>query len=343
MLRVKTFLAGAVGLSAILVAGISGHQLGQVLGGFSIPQSKLLFARSMPASTQVLVARKVENKRYATARQTIVATKTSALKSQVSQASYAVPAAPILNQTVAEAFSLKSDRSLFNSERPFSYQTFFGRNLFTAGSLIDKSDILVVGLKGRSPDHIDELESRKPSPVIDTELVLRKKAPVRVEQSVAMAALKQGRLRNKKRRRVTFNRNEKLCLARAIYFEARSEPRAGQIAVANVIMNRKSNRYYPNSVCGVVNQGSNRRTGCQFSFTCDGLSDVPRQNKSWRNSLAIASLVLKGKLRNRRLRRVTHYHANYVKPKWARTLRRVARIGRHIFYVAPKLASYARR
>lgn len=187
------------------------------------------------------------------------------------------------------------------------------------------------------------MEARERSLVKDLVMTLYKPEPRRMEKSVVMVALNRVRSRKKARREEVRSRGEKMCLATAIYFEARSEPRAGQIAVANVIMNRKSNRYYPNTVCGVVNQGSKRRTGCQFSFACDGRSDVPRDAKSWKNSLSIAGLIMQGKLRNKKLRRVTHYHANYVYPKWAKSLRRVAKIGRHVFYVAPKLASYARR
>jgi len=179
------------------------------------------------------------------------------------------------------------------------------------------------------------------SVVVDETLIFEKQAPVRMEQSLVTALLSKGRKRKEKRREVVFNRSEKKCLARAIYFEARSESRAGQIAVANVIMNRKVNRYYPNTVCRVVNQGAKRRTGCQFSFRCDGQSDIPREKKSWRNSRDIAGLVLEGKLRDSRLRGVTHYHAEYVSPKWAKQFRRVAKIGKHIFYVAPKIASYS--
>ena len=178
------------------------------------------------------------------------------------------------------------------------------------------------------------------SVVADEAMVFEKQAPVRMEQSLVTALLSQGRERKKKRREVSFNRSEKMCLARAIYFEARSEPRAGQIAVANVIMNRKINRYYPNTVCRVVNQGAKRRTGCQFSFRCDGQPDIPREKKSWRSSIEIADLVMEGKLRDARLRGVTHYHADYVSPKWAKQFRRVAKIGKHIFYIAPKIAFY---
>jgi len=178
------------------------------------------------------------------------------------------------------------------------------------------------------------------SVVADDSMVFEKQAPARMEQSLVTALLSQGRKRKQKRRATAFNRNEKMCLARAIYFEARSESRTGQIAVANVIMNRKVNRYYPNTVCRVVNQGAKRRTGCQFSFRCDGQSDIPRNKKSWRASIEIANLVMEGKLRDARLRGVTHYHADYVYPKWAKQFRRVAKIGKHIFYVAPKIASY---
>lgn len=126
---------------------------------------------------------------------------------------------------------------------------------------------------------------------------------------------------------------ERRCLATGVYFEARGETHLGQMAVAEVIVNRVASKDYPNTICGVVFQGSYRRTGCQFSFTCDGESDRPRDLPAWRKAQYLASLVTMGIVRERLIaENVTHYHADYVEPFWASSLYRVAKIGRHIFY-----------
>lgn len=345
MLRFKTIITGVIGISAIALSGVVGLHLGKILGSFSSPATppaavQVVGNKTIEPTTAIKTAEKPEVVSKSTKKFQISATE---LRRTSSVPKPVLASAPAQDLAFIPPLTVKSDRAAFSSERPISDRSSFDEEMFavnpvTYTSLIPAEKRARVRKYGPASQ-----EARERSLVTDTYLVLRKAAPVRMEHSVVMAALRQVRRRNKKRREVIFNRNEKLCLARAIYFEARSESRAGQIAVANVIMNRKSNRYYPPTVCGVVNQGSDRRNSCQFSFACDGLSDVPRHNKSWRRSMAIASLVMKGKLRNSRLRRVTHYHANYVYPKWARQLRRVAKIGRHIFYVAPKLASYARR
>lgn len=356
MLRFNSILTGAVGLSAIVLSGLSGHQMGQMLGGFSAHQTT-------PAPVHVVDNTKAEIKiasvEHAVEPVIVPDTESSVSSTVTAKLNLSNPVSLISFPDQRDipifvpSLVAKSNRVTFSSERPLADQSFIDEDMFEVALKTDRSDIATVEAEKLNIPIIEvarvyapsivSQEARERSLVTDKLMVFRKPPPVRLEHSVVMAALKQVRQRSKLRRNIVVKRNEQMCLARAIYFEARSEPRAGQIAVANVIMNRKSNRYYPNSVCGVVNQGSKRRSGCQFSFTCDGLSDVPRHNKSWRSSLAIASLVMKGKLRVNRLRRVTHYHANYVYPKWARRLRRVAKIGRHIFYVAPKLASYARR
>lgn len=126
---------------------------------------------------------------------------------------------------------------------------------------------------------------------------------------------------------------ERRCLATGLYFEARGEQYAGQMAVAEVILNRVSSPDYPNTICGVVYQGAHRRTGCQFSFTCDGESDRPRDAVAWAKSQRLASLYTMGQVEEPVLAdNTTHYHADYVDPVWASQLHKVAKIGRHIFY-----------
>jgi spore germination cell wall hydrolase CwlJ-like protein len=125
---------------------------------------------------------------------------------------------------------------------------------------------------------------------------------------------------------------EENCLARAVYFEARSESEMGQLAVAKVILNRVKSPNFPKSICGVVYQGSGVRNSCQFSFACDGLADDVKQPASWSRAKAIAQRAINNDPAVAMMGSATNYHADYVKPKWAKTMRRLTKIGRHIFY-----------
>jgi spore germination cell wall hydrolase CwlJ-like protein len=126
---------------------------------------------------------------------------------------------------------------------------------------------------------------------------------------------------------------EENCLARAVYFEARSESEIGQMAVAKVILNRVKSPHYAKSICGVVYQGSNRRNSCQFSFACDGQPDDVRQPAAWAQAKSVAQRAIAGDTQlGRGMNYATSYHADYVTPRWAKSLRKVVKIGRHIFY-----------
>jgi spore germination cell wall hydrolase CwlJ-like protein len=125
---------------------------------------------------------------------------------------------------------------------------------------------------------------------------------------------------------------EENCLARAVYFEARSESELGQLAVAKVILNRVKDPEYPKSICGVVYQGSGRRNSCQFSFACDGLPDDVKSANSWANAKRIAKRAMAGDGHVAAVGTATNYHADYVKPKWAKSMKRLVKIGRHVFY-----------
>lgn len=122
-----------------------------------------------------------------------------------------------------------------------------------------------------------------------------------------------------------------LCLTQAVYYEAGFEIGEGQRAVAQVILNRLRHPAYPKSVCGVVYQGSQRSTGCQFSFTCDGsLARVPGE-AAWSRARDVAAQALAGYV-YKPVGTATHYHADYVFPYWAVTLVKLRQIGAHIFY-----------
>lgn len=121
------------------------------------------------------------------------------------------------------------------------------------------------------------------------------------------------------------------CLTDAIYYEAANEPDAGQRAVAQVILNRMRHPTYPNSVCGVIYQGSERATGCQFSYSCDGsMARVPAQ-AAWLRAQRVAAQALAGSV-YAPVGMATHYHATYVYPYWAPSLNFVGTIGAHRFY-----------
>lgn len=123
------------------------------------------------------------------------------------------------------------------------------------------------------------------------------------------------------------------CLATAIYFEARGEPVAGQFAVAQVVLNRVKSGRYPHTVCGVVYQNSKRRNHCQFSFACDGKSDVPREAAAWDRARNIAADSLRDPPHSWVLGEATLYHARYVTPAWAPKATLVSSIGQHLFYM----------
>ena len=140
------------------------------------------------------------------------------------------------------------------------------------------------------------------------------------------------------------------CLAVALYHEARGENELGQIAVAQVILNRVWSSKYPDTVCAVVFQNSHLTNRCQFSFACDGRSDEPRNARSWRKMRELARAIMCGEdcryhARNdpalarlaKRFKRASHYHATRVQPFWSSKLSRSGRIGRHIFYISKRV------
>ena len=123
------------------------------------------------------------------------------------------------------------------------------------------------------------------------------------------------------------------CLTQAVYYEAANEPLQGRRAVAQVVLNRMKHPAYPNSVCGVVYEGVNRPV-CQFSFTCDGsLLRRPMASK-WNEAREVAKAALAGTVEPS-VGSATHYHADYVVPRWAFTLAKINKIGAHIFYRFP--------
>jgi spore germination cell wall hydrolase CwlJ-like protein len=122
------------------------------------------------------------------------------------------------------------------------------------------------------------------------------------------------------------------CLAEAVYFEARGEAVRGQIAVAQVVMNRAFSGYYPTTVCGVVFQSKYRHTVCQFTFACEVNTEVIREPDMWERAKKIAKAMLDGLIWLPEVGKSTHYHAYYVRPSWVAEMKRTYKFGVHTFY-----------
>ena len=136
------------------------------------------------------------------------------------------------------------------------------------------------------------------------------------------------------------DRRQQDCLSQAVYYEARGETQRGQIAVAEVIMNRVRSGHYPNSVCGVVYQGSHRSTGCQFTFTCDGSLNHRPRGRAWDRAQRVATAVLSGYTRPI-TQGATHYHTMAVNPVWNSGLVETTKIESHVFYRFPNRSERA--
>jgi len=122
------------------------------------------------------------------------------------------------------------------------------------------------------------------------------------------------------------------CLAEAVYYESRGEPHRGQVAVAQVVINRVFSGYYPSDICRAVYQNAHRKLACQFTFACDNVKDVVNETELWDQAREIASDMLWGRIWDEKVGRATHYHARSVRPNWIREMRTLDRIGEHTFY-----------
>lgn len=208
--------------------------------------------------------------------------------------------------------------------------------------MVPTDNRVVVASHGKSDFVSDDIELKLPgsNDQIITPAAYQPQSKIQlvsIPPSPTISQLESGfRLGRGEKRKVLKKREarlaEKNCLARAIYFEARSEPEAGQIAVANVILNRVKSKVYPDTICGVVYDGAHRLNSCQFSFACDGKQDAPRSAKQWSKAKKIASRAMAGDAYVRVVSTATHYHADYVNPSWSGSMKRLIKIGRHIFY-----------
>jgi spore germination cell wall hydrolase CwlJ-like protein len=128
---------------------------------------------------------------------------------------------------------------------------------------------------------------------------------------------------------------ESQCLAEAVYYEARGEGMAGQKAVAEVVLRRTHNRNYAGTVCGVTREGvqPGRKTGCQFTYACDGSLNRKREGEAWQQAKLLAEKIMSGVVQlGNQTGGAVSYHNLGVQPAWADTMQKTAQIGNHIFY-----------
>ena len=124
---------------------------------------------------------------------------------------------------------------------------------------------------------------------------------------------------------------EMKCLSEALYFEARGEQIEGQIAVADVIINRKNSNQFPSTICRVVSEGSHKKHACQFSYNCDGKLELIYDKKTYSRIVKLSSMILNGAFSDV-TNGATFFHASEVSPSWSKKFQKTRRIGRHIFY-----------
>ncbi|MCP3406099.1 cell wall hydrolase [Bradyrhizobium sp. CCGB01] len=122
------------------------------------------------------------------------------------------------------------------------------------------------------------------------------------------------------------------CLAEAVYFESRGEAVRGQMAVAQVVMNRVFSGKYPDTVCGAVYQNKHRHLACQFTFACDNNADVIREPEMWERAKKISKAMLDGQIWLPEVGKSTHYHAYWVRPSWVAEMKKMYKTGVHTFY-----------
>ncbi len=150
-----------------------------------------------------------------------------------------------------------------------------------------------------------------------------RKAPEKVEISYTKAWLDQ-------QPKATGDENFR-CLAEALYFEARGESVRGQFAVAEVILNRVESGRFPDSLCGVIKQGTGKKYQCQFTYTCDGQKEIINEKRAYDRVSKVARAAIDG-VAEEMTAGATHYHTKAVRPSWSRVYKETARIGVHIFY-----------
>jgi len=242
-----------------------------------------------------------------------------------------VPLAPLANET--EAIAEPAGVEALTADTP-SPQVLLA--LLTAEATAEAAGVQAVTANiQRPPDVHPVADSQAIAPGTDARLTL---APIPAPEpppisDLAVAGLSPSlspaqRLHLSAKHRA----KEETCLAEAIYFEARGETVRGQIAVAQVVINRVFSRFYPGGVCDVVYQNAHRRNACQFSFACNGKRKEIKDHRAWAVAHHIAALTLDGRVWEPDIGKATHYHAVWVNPWWVGTMHKLASHGVHIFY-----------
>ncbi len=170
-----------------------------------------------------------------------------------------------------------------------------------------------VAMMAKSPDHLGDRKRdriRGPMPVLRVAALTTMKVPTKRISPL-----------------------ERACLIQAVYFEARGEPKEGQIAVAEVILNRVKSRRFPNSICDVVFEGHSAANRCQFSYVCDGLPELVVNEDLYASIADLVDEVLGGKMHSV-VGSAQFFHNNNVRPEWASELTFVRKIGHHNFYAS---------
>ncbi len=174
--------------------------------------------------------------------------------------------------------------------------------------------------------------SQQSGPMVAAMLPLPEQKPPAPGEAVIKAALPLQAGLGVRLQGMTVSAEERQCFAQAIYFEARKESRRGQEAVGAVVLNRVRDRRFPDTICGVVQEGGeSNRHRCQFSWWCDGRSDVPKDPEAWAAVQRVADAVLAGEVIDP-TKGALYFHASSVNPLWRKKLRRTAQIDAHIFY-----------
>lgn len=199
----------------------------------------------------------------------------------------------------------------------------FDRDNALAGRVIPARDVLNAGVPKGAPPVPEPLAFREMAP--QDAVAFNAAIPISDEPNPAARSFRYTGADDHDRMRSID------CLTAAVFYEAAIEPLEGQRAVAQVVLNRLRHPAYPKTVCGVVFQGAERSTGCQFTFTCDGALARRPSVAGWARARRVASEALAGKV-YKPVGWATHYHTNWVVPYWSNSLTKVANVGTHIFY-----------
>ena len=317
----------------------------------SLKGDRLVVRPPTPADAAQPVDAKPEDP--ATSNYSVMGAKTAALPPKAGQAPLDPELQEALNAPPLPQYDLSlslETRPLDQPKRPgevpaalatprdgFSVKTstlFFGSSLGSPGSMERWQP-------GEEPTVVMPGAVADPDMKIMASLPVDADAPVRIGEGISFAPKGEVNADNQRAKTPaerlglfdeTSRAKSEKCLAEAIYFEARGEAVRGQIAVAQVILNRAFSGKYPDTVCGVVYQNKHRHLACQFTFACDGHPDVIREPDMWERAQKIAKAMLDGQLWLPEVDRSTHYHAYWVRPSWVNEMKRNWKYGVHTFY-----------